>query len=454
MINRFKNIKSWLEQPSSIAPLITFRVLFGAVMVFSIIRFYLNGWVDEFYIDPDFHFKFFGFYWIQEPSSALVLYSLYSLLLLSAIGITLGLFYRFSSAAFFILFTYFELLDATYYLNHYYFISLMAFLMIWFPANRYLSVDAFIWPKIKTKQISRWPILVIQMQLGIVYFMAGVAKLNYDWLVNAMPLKIWLPAKSNLPVIGDFLKYTSVAYVFSWFGAVYDLLVPFALSYKRTRVAAYFAVVVFHVTTAALFQIGMFPYIMIMLTLIFFPSKYHERVIFWRSNLPNISSKTNDFKIPKLSVIALSLYFVFQIVFPFRYSLYDGKLFWTEQGYRFSWRVMLMEKAGYATFYIHNKETGKYTVVDNSQFLTPFQEKMMATQPDFIIQYADYLEEVYKKKYNKNDLRVTADVYVTLNGRRSKLFIDPSVDLSDLEDSWKPKKWILPYNNNSVDEKS
>ncbi|MCX2744780.1 HTTM domain-containing protein [Mangrovivirga sp. M17] len=454
MIKHLKNIRSWLEQPSSIAPLITFRVLFGAVMVFSIIRFYMNGWVEEFYISPDFHFKFFGFYWIEEPSSPLMLYSLYSLLLLSAVGITLGLFYRFSAVAFFILFTYFELLDATYYLNHYYFISLMAFLMIWFPANRYLSMDTFIWPGIKTDQISRWPIVVIQLQLGIVYFMAGVAKLNYDWLVNAMPLKIWLPAKSNLPVLGEFLKYTSAAYLFSWFGAIYDLFVPFALSYKRTRLFAYFAVIVFHVTTAALFQIGMFPYIMIMLTLIFFPAKYHDKIIFLGRRFDNIDSQTYNSRLPKISVLALSVYFLFQIVFPFRYSLYDGKLFWTEQGYRFSWRVMLMEKAGYATFYIHNKETGKYTVVNNSEFLTPFQEKMMATQPDFIIQYADYLKNIYKERYNKNDLRVTADVYVTLNGRRSKLFIDPTVDLSELKDSWKPKQWVLPFDNERVDEKS
>ena len=32
-----------------------------------------------------------------------------------------------------------------------------------------------------------------------------------------------------------------------------------------------------------------------------------------------------------------------QLAFPFRYLLYPGNIFWTEEGYRFSWRVMLME---------------------------------------------------------------------------------------------------------------
>jgi len=43
-------------------------------------------------------------------------------------------------------------------------------------------------------------------------------------------------------------------------------------------------------------------------------------------------------------------FFVIQIFFPWRYLLYPGELFWTEQGYRFSWRVMLMEKAGNSNF--------------------------------------------------------------------------------------------------------
>ena len=33
-----------------------------------------------------------------------------------------------------------------------------------------------------------------------------------------------------------------------------------------------------------------------------------------------------------------------QVIFPLRYIFYPGELFWHEQGYRFSWRVMLMEK--------------------------------------------------------------------------------------------------------------
>jgi hypothetical protein len=44
------------------------------------------------------------------------------------------------------------------------------------------------------------------------------------------------------------------------------------------------------------------------------------------------------------------LLYCVSIIVPLRYLCYPNELFWTEEGFRFSWRVMLMEKAGYATF--------------------------------------------------------------------------------------------------------
>ena len=75
-------------------------------------------------------------------------------------------------------------------------------------------------------------------------------------------------------------------------------------------------------------------------------------------------------------------YFLLQLLLPLRFLLYPGKLFWTEQGYRFSWRVMLMEKAGAAYFTVKDAAGQKSQVVENRLHLTTLQEKMMSTQPD------------------------------------------------------------------------
>jgi len=136
-----------------------------------------------------------------------------------------------------------------------------------------------------------------------------------------------------------------------------------------------------------------------------------------------------------------------QVALPFRYLLYPGKLFWTEEGYRFSWRVMLMEKGGTAFFYVKDPATGMKGEVVNAHFLTPLQEKMMETQPDMMLQYAHYLADVYKQNGIKDPV-ITVESYVTLNGSGSRLYIDSTVDLAKQKENFLPKKWILPFHQN------
>ena len=157
--------------------------------------------------------------------------------------------------------------------------SVVAFLLIWVPANVQFSLDARRQPGRWRATVPQWAGLLLRTQLGLVYFFAGVAKLNPDWLFEAMPLRLWLPAHTDLPLLGPLFDQLWVAYLFSWFGAFYDLTIPFFLSWRRTRIWAYATVVAFHVLTAVLFQIGMFPYIMLVSTLLFFPAAFHENVL-------------------------------------------------------------------------------------------------------------------------------------------------------------------------------
>jgi hypothetical protein len=103
-----------------------------------------------------------------------------------------------------------------------------------------------------------------------------------------------------------------------------------------------------------------------------------------------------------------------------------------------------MEKAGLTTFKIANSKTGQYFYADNTDFLTAFQEKQMSCQPDFILEYAHYLGDHFTAKGHKN-LQVYAESYVALNGRLSTQYIDPTVDLYQEKESFKPKNWILPF---------
>ncbi len=433
-------------QPINIAPLVSLRFIFGVLMFISIIRFWAKGWITELYLQPEFFFPYYGFEWVQ-PLSETGMYSLFLIMAVSAIGIALGAAYRLSAITFFLAFTYVELIDKTNYLNHYYFVSLISFLLIWVPANKAWSIDAWLKLAKSVGEIPRYLITLFQIQIAVVYFFAGVAKLNPDWMLEALPLRLWLPAHGNLPIIGDLLTQEWLAYALSWSGALFDIVIAFFLFYKPTRLFAYIAVVSFHLVTGFLFPIGMFPFIMIGLTTIFFAPEIHK--VLWEKIWKPFA--TDSFlPQPKWQLALFSLFIAVQLVLPLRSMFYSGELFWTEQGYRFSWRVMLMEKAGTCFFYVENTETGRRTEVLPSDYLTPNQEKMMSTQPDMILQFAHFLGQKYKTELGFQAPKVFVKSYVTLQGRGSKLFIDPNIDLMAESESLQHKSWILPYSKNST----
>ncbi len=454
-----KCINHLTKNPVSIFPLIVFRISFGLILFISTLRFILKGWVTDLYIKPTYFFTYYGFDWISPVSNNFI-YVVFFLLLVCSLMITLGLFYRYSSLLFFILFTYIELIDKTNYLNHYYFISLISFLMIFLPANRFFSVDNIIGICNERTIVKAWQINIIKLQVGIVYLFAGIAKLNYHWLIEAQPLTNWLKHQSDFPIIGNLFLYDTTAYLFSWAGAIFDLVIFFVLANKKWRIYGYLIVVVFHILTSIMFPIGVFPLVMIVATLIFFSDQFHQKILsFLRKKNTSISNKNkednHENKVDKLIKAVLISFFILQLLIPFRYLLYPGKLFWTEQGYRFSWRVMLIEKAGYAQFYIHEPKMNRKMLIETRNYLTPQQEKMMSTQPDMILQFAHYLSSEFKdstiletngeiiKLGNKP--KITSEVKVSLFNKGSKDFINQNTNLSLENRGFMNKKWILPY---------
>ncbi len=457
-----------ISQPVSIYPLVTLRILFGLLIMFSTARFVALGWIEDHYVNPIFHFKYYGFEWVA-PLNLEGLYAVHFLLFAAALAFMLGYRYRLSAMVLFLTFTYTELIDLTYYLNHYYFVSLVSMLFIFLPAHRAMSLDVSSSRVRFCQQVSAWTINCLKLMVAIVYLYAGLAKMNETWLLEALPLKIWLPAHDTLPLIGSWLTIPATAYVFSWLGMLFDTTIVFFLIHRPTRIAAFLAVVAFHTFTGLLFQIGVFPLVMIAMVLVFFSEDWHRGILTSVASLFNkkyvsyyssiISNQSSNNKLSeetdsdtlayqtgktreKVLLGFLSVFFLFQLLFPWRYLLYDSNVFWSEEGYRFSWRVMLMEKAGSATFFVRDGQTGREGVVINSDFLNAHQEKQMAMQPDMILQYAHFLGEHFQKKGVRNP-EVRAEVYVTLNGKPSRLFVDNQLNLLTLEENWVKRSWIV-----------
>jgi hypothetical protein len=444
-------MNKYLQKTTSSAPLAVFRMALGLLLFGSIVRFWAKGWIAELYIEPKYFFSFYGFEFVKPLGE--FTYLLFFICALSALLVAIGLFYRYAITTLFLTFTYIELMDKSTYLNHYYFISMICLIMIFLPSHAYFSVDAYRNKELRSGNVPRWTIDSLRLFVCMVYVFAGLAKINSDWLLEAQPLRIWLPSKNDLPLIGFLFNYTWVAFAFSWLGCIYDLSIPFLLMKRNTRIFAYIAVVTFHVLTAVLFPIGMFPYIMMATALIFFSDKFHLKIIrvlgSWFSMSAEFISPNREFmyslRSTRILVVAFGFFFLIQLLIPFRYLAYPDELFWTEEGYRFSWRVMLMEKTGYAQFTVRDSN-GKQVVVDNKQFLTALQEKMMSTQPDMILQYAHILRNHYSTQGFQNP-GLYIDSYVALNGRLGKPLISPQTDLAVENESFYHKPWILPFND-------
>ncbi|HTV19221.1 MAG TPA: HTTM domain-containing protein, partial [Polyangiaceae bacterium] len=369
---------------------------------------------------------------------------------LAAGCLCVGIASRASALVFFLTFTYAELLEKASYLNHYYFVSLATLLLATMPCGAELSLDA--WRRRRRGEpplVARaWCYGLLRMQLALLYFFAGFAKLNRDWLLAAEPLGTWLALHADTPLIGPWLASRPAAYLASYAGAAFDLSIPFWLSWRRSRPWAYAIGVVFHVGVWLLFPIGVFSWVMIVATTLFFDPSWPRRWLRREPTAARSEAASPSTRLGARALAALGVYLLVQLVTPLRYVLYPGNVNWHEQGFRFAWRVMLVEKAGQVEFNVLTDADDRRYVVYPREQLTPLQYKMMSTQPDMIQQFARHLRQTFEAQGHER-VRVYADAWASLNGRPRQRLIDPGIDLASEPWSLWPKRWIVPLQNSS-----
>ena len=439
-----RRLQDAARRPVDSAALTAFRIVFGMLGLLTVVRFFANDWISLLYIAPAYHFPYLDFAWIQ-PWPGWGMYAHFAALGLLSIAIAAGYRYRLCSGLFCIGFTYVELLDRATYLNHYYLMSLAALLLALLPTGRAL--------------VPQWAIWALRAQLGIVYAFAGIAKLNPDWLLHALPLRIWLYQHGDLPLVGSLLQEAWAAYAMSWGGALFDLAVAPALLWRRARPFAYAVLVVFHLLTWLLFpRLGIFPWLMIGGALIFFAPDWPRRL--WaaavrRAARPGqgadaVASAARPLlpaarhRAYPVIIAALTLFAVIQLAMPLRHYAYPGNVRWNEEGYRFAWRVMLTEKTGFVQYRVRDPASGQTWLVSPDAYLTPLQTERMAIQPDLILTAAHIIAADFAAS-GINDVAVTADAFVAFNGRPNARLIDPNANLAAIKPGLAPKWWVLPY---------
>jgi hypothetical protein len=429
------------------AGLVAFRVLYGLLATFSAVRFVANGWVERFFGEPTFFFRFWGFEWVPVPSVAGV-YALFAAMAVAGVCVALGYRYRLALVVHLVCFAWVELIDVTNYLNHYHLFLLLGLIALFLPLHRHASLDV---RQGRVGALSRFPrrwATALQLQVGLVYVFAGLAKANTDWLVHAQPLNIWLSSRQDFPLLGPLFGHFEVALVFSWAGFLHDLLVPFLLLWRKTVWFAFAALCVFHFTTHLLFDIGLFPLIMTMAATTFLPPDWPRRLARVIRGIPRDISTTETLDSrairPNRWVLRIAVgFFAVQLLMPLRAHLYGGDVNWHEQGMRWSWRVMVREKNGSILYRVKVADRDHELHVPPSRYLTSHQEREMSGQPDLILQLAHHIADDFRLRGHR-EVEVRVDALVSHNGRPMAPLVDPTVDLAKISDGLAKAHWILP----------
>lgn len=421
-------LRARLGAPVDAAGLAAFRVAFGALCFASIARLLALGWAHSLYIAPTHTLSYAGFAWVPRPGP-FGLYALLGATLLSSLGVALGLWFRASAATLFVSFTWIELIDASIYLNHYYLVSIVSLLFVFMPLGDAYSLDA---RGTGRRALPAWCLLLLRAQVGAVYLFAGVAKLGHDWLLRAQPLGVWLAARADRPVLGSLLGHPLTPWAMSWGGALFDLSMPFLFAFRRTRGPAWVLALGFHAATGWLFPIGMFPLIMSCAALVFFDPSWPRALV---ARLRGRSLDAIDLPAPqsitRAGALALGLWITAQALLPLRHLALTDDVNWTQHHARFSWRVMLVERAGFVEFDVVHARDGRRWRVSPSRYLLPHQAHEVSIQADLIAQTARIIADDFSRR-GISPVRVFADSYVSLNGLPARRYVDPRVDLAAL----------------------
>ncbi len=440
------------------ASLAAVRVALGVVAMVSSLRTLTYGWSDSLYAGTSHRFTYLWLGWVPQPGPVSIRILLAGVAV-AGLLVALGSHTRVSAAVLLVCFAWIELIDATTYLNHYWFVTLMAALAVVAPLGAAHSLDAR--RRGGNRTVAAGWVWLLRFQVGIVYASAGLAKLRADWLWRGLPLRLWLPARTNLPAVGGLLDLPETAHVLSVAGAAFDVSIVVLLLWKRTRFVAWLALVAFHVSTWILFPIGVFPWLMIGVSTVFFAPDWPDRLRsrWTRRRTPATGDEASLISstaspgpsvrpFPSLSAVrrrllvgAAVVWVAMQLALPLRHLAYPGDHRWTGEGYRFGWNVLLVERTGFVTFMITEPSTGRSWTADPEHLYTPAQIRVMSGEPDLIHQAAIAIADDEATRGHRVEVRV--DAWMSFNGRQAARWIDPDVDLAAEPRNLWHKDWIL-----------
>ena len=315
------------------------------------------------------------------------MYAYFAVMGVAAIGVMLGYRYRLSAHVLAVLWTGAYLAQKTHYNNHYYLAVIVTWAMAWLPAHRRRSLDMCANRVHASDACHPWVARAFRVQLLIVFTYAAIAKLYPGWL-NGEYLRVNLGAKGDRWLLGPLVVQPWFQTFTIYAAILFDATVIPLLMWKRTRWLAFVGLVGFNLFNSIVFQIGIFPYMVIAMTVFFFEDCFCG---------PSAGARNAPALRPRLRIAVLFV-LAAQVFLPLRHHLIPGDVTWREEGHRMSWRMMLRTKAGVLVLTAKDRATGRSWTVQQEEFLTDKQRGRVATQPEFLYQFVQVLKEYYREE--------------------------------------------------------
>lgn len=445
-----KKIISWLNNPVPNISITLFRTIFSFILLIQTYYFISNGFIKENIIEP---FMLFPFISGLNPMAEIYLVVLSYIMLVANIGMLFNKTAKISTLFFVCSFTYFWLLDKTYFNNHYYFMSLICFILLVVEHKSSFQ---------KINYVSRWSLFALQAMVVITYLIAGINKLNPYWLIDLQPITFILENKCDVTENTFFINPLLVLLI-TYAGLLFDLLIGFLLFYKRTKLLAFILVIGFNIMNYLLFldnsEIGVFPFIMISTLILFINPEYLTKVF---NVTEGGSHKRESHQLIKYFIAAFLL---LQIILPFRHLIFKGYVDYNGIGQRFSWRMKSMcktpttegiiqfsvidkkSKTQIAYFHLLNMEKQfKKSGIHENLYLTKNQIIKLLYYPDLLPVFTKKIESIISnhtsKTYNVNlNFIITANCHIKFMERTSQPLINTSIDLTEAS-GFNSNKWL------------
>ena len=273
-----------LGRPVSMRALALLRVLAGPAVLLHLQPFLSDGWDGRTYRDA-FHEPYAAWY-PQLPEAVYV--GLLWLAAAAAVAMSLGVLTRIATATTFGIVAYNLFLSTTHFHNNRAYLVIVLGLLAVAPCGRELSVDA--WARRRRGRPAldlsarAWPLWLLRFECAAVYGASGLSKLvDSDWFGGTVTWQRVVRARDELGALPDWTVSLLTDRSFHTGAAklivLTELFIAAGLWWPRTRYAAVWVAVVFHLSIEWSASVQVFSYLAIAVLVIWAVPSTRDRVL-------------------------------------------------------------------------------------------------------------------------------------------------------------------------------